>query len=66
VLDTIAAIVSGTELPGGRSALAFARTYGGGKELATVIGDTVLCGPFEAAVLSAETGFVSSSKAWFS
>jgi 2-methylcitrate dehydratase PrpD len=50
VLDTIAAIVSGTELPGGRSALAFARAYGGGKELATVIGDTVLCGPFEAAL----------------
>jgi len=50
VLDTIAAIVSGTELPGGRSAVAFVRAYGGGKELATVIGDTVLCGPLEAAL----------------
>ena len=49
VLDTLAAIVSGTELPGGRSAVAFARAYGG-KEIATVIGDTVTCGPLEAAL----------------
>jgi 2-methylcitrate dehydratase PrpD len=49
VLDTLAAIVSGTELPGGRSAVAFARAYGG-KEIATVIGDTVACGPLEAAL----------------
>ena len=49
VLDTLAAIVSGTELPGGRDAVAFARAYGG-KEIATVIGDTVACGPLEAAL----------------
>src|SRR5579864_9351062 len=49
VLDTLAAIVSGTELPGGRDAVVFARSYGG-KEIATVIGDTVACGPLEAAL----------------
>ena len=49
VLDTIAAAVSGSDLPPGRAAIRFARAYGGGK-IATVIGDTVLCGPIEAAL----------------
>jgi 2-methylcitrate dehydratase PrpD len=49
VLDTMAAMVSGSELTPGRAAIAFARAYGG-KEVATVVGDTVLCGPIEAAL----------------
>lgn len=49
VLDTIAAMVSGSELAPGRAAIAFARAYGG-KQIATVIADTTLCGPIEAAM----------------
>ena len=49
VLDTIAAMVSGSELTPGRAAIAFARGYGG-KEVATVVGDTIVCGPIEAAL----------------
>jgi 2-methylcitrate dehydratase PrpD len=49
VLDTFAAMVSGSELAPGRAATTFARAYGG-KEVATVVGDTVLCGPMEAAL----------------
>jgi 2-methylcitrate dehydratase PrpD len=49
VLDTVAAMVSGSELAAGRAAIAFARAYGG-KAVATLVGDTVLCGPMEAAL----------------
>jgi 2-methylcitrate dehydratase PrpD len=49
ILDTIAAMVSGSELPPGRAAIKFARAYGGEK-VATIVGDTVLCGPMEAAL----------------
>jgi 2-methylcitrate dehydratase PrpD len=49
VLDTFAAMVSGSELAPGRAAIAFARAYGG-KPVATVVGDTILCGPIEAAL----------------
>jgi 2-methylcitrate dehydratase PrpD len=49
VLDTVAAMVSGSELPPGRAAIKFARAYGG-KEVATVVADTVLVGPLEAAL----------------
>jgi len=49
VLDTFAAMVSGSELPPGRAATAFARAYGG-KEVATVVADTIVCGPLEAAM----------------
>jgi 2-methylcitrate dehydratase PrpD len=49
VLDTLAAMVSGSELAPGQAAIKFARLYGG-KEVATVVGDTVLCGPIEAAL----------------
>ena len=49
VLDTLAAMVSGSELPPGRAATTFARAYGG-KEVATVVADTALCGPLEAAL----------------
>ena len=51
VLDTFAAMVSGSELVPGRAALAFARAYGG-KAVATVVGDTIVCGPIEAALVN--------------
>jgi 2-methylcitrate dehydratase PrpD len=51
ILDTIAAMVSGSELPAGRAATAFARAYGGEK-VATIVADTVVCGPFEAALVN--------------
>jgi 2-methylcitrate dehydratase PrpD len=49
VLDTCAAMISGSELAPGRAALAFARAYGG-KPVSTIVGDTALCGPIEAAL----------------
>lgn len=51
ILDTFAAMVSGAELPAGRAALAFARAYGG-KPIATVVADTQLVGPIEAALIN--------------
>src|ERR1700745_1473001 len=48
VLDTFAAMVSGSELPPGRAALQFAQAYGG-KEVATVVASRIVCGPLEAA-----------------
>jgi 2-methylcitrate dehydratase PrpD len=48
ILDTIAAMVSGSELPPGRMAIEFARAYGGEK-IATVVASKVVCGPIEAA-----------------
>jgi 2-methylcitrate dehydratase PrpD len=49
ILDTFAAIVSGSELLPGRAAIRFARDYGGEK-IATVIASNILCGPIEAAL----------------
>src|SRR5882672_2919771 len=49
ILDTLAAMISGSELPPGRTALQFARAYGG-KEVATVVASNFLCGPIEAAL----------------
>src|SRR5260370_9877705 len=43
ILDTVAAIVSGSALPPGRQAIKFARAYGGEK-VATVVASQVLCG----------------------
>jgi 2-methylcitrate dehydratase PrpD len=51
ILDTFAAMVSGTELPPGRVALAFAKSYG--DRIATVAGSQLLCGPIEAAFVNA-------------
>jgi 2-methylcitrate dehydratase MmgE/PrpD-like protein len=48
VLDTLAAMVSGTELPPAKVALNFARFHEGAKT-ATVVGSDLLCGPAEAA-----------------
>jgi 2-methylcitrate dehydratase PrpD len=55
ILDTLAAMVSGSELPGGRAAIRFARAYGGEK-VATVVASNVLCGPIEAALANGELG----------
>jgi 2-methylcitrate dehydratase PrpD len=51
ILDTLAASVSGSELPAGRVALEFARTYS--EKTATVVGSQLLCGPIEAAFVNA-------------
>jgi len=49
VLDTFAAMISGSELMPGRAAIHFARNYGGAR-VAMVAGSDVLCGPIEAAL----------------
>jgi 2-methylcitrate dehydratase PrpD len=48
ILDTFAAMISGSTLPPGRRALEFARAYGG-REIATVVASDIVCGPIEAA-----------------
>ena len=53
ILDTIAAMVSGSELPPGRAAFEFARSYGGEK-IATVVASQILCGPIEAALANGQ------------
>src|SRR5262245_7274141 len=49
ILDTFAAMLSGTELPPGQAALRFAKAQGG-KTTATIVGSTLLAGPIEAAL----------------
>jgi 2-methylcitrate dehydratase PrpD len=49
LLDTLASMVSGSDLPPGRAAIQFARSYGGEKTC-TVVGSNLLCGPIEAAL----------------
>jgi 2-methylcitrate dehydratase PrpD len=51
ILDTFAAMVSGSELPPGRAAIHFASVYGGEK-IATVVCSKILCGPIEAAMVN--------------
>ena len=51
ILDTLAAMISGTQLVPGRAALQFAAEYGG-KEVATVVASKLLCGPIEAAMVN--------------
>jgi len=51
ILDTLAAMISGSELPPGRFAINFARAYQGGR-IATVAASNVLCGPIEAALVN--------------
>src|SRR6266478_6492791 len=51
ILDTLAAMVSGTELPPGHVALAMAKAHPGEKT-ATVAGSNLLCGPIEAAMVN--------------
>ena len=49
ILDTLAAMISGSELPPGAAALKFARAQGG-MGRATVVGSTLLAGPIDAAL----------------
>jgi 2-methylcitrate dehydratase PrpD len=49
LLDTIAAMISGSQLAPGRAAIEFARSYGGEK-ISTVAASHTLCGPIEAAL----------------
>jgi 2-methylcitrate dehydratase PrpD len=49
ILDTLAAMISGSELPPGQHALEFARAAGGEK-IATVAASDIVCGPIEAAI----------------
>ena len=50
-LDTVAAMVSGSQLLAGRQATRFASEYGGEK-ISTVVGSRVVCGPIEAALIN--------------
>src|SRR5258707_7848621 len=49
ILDTLAAMISGSEIRPGRAAIEFVRAYGG-KEVATVVARNIVCGPIEAAL----------------
>jgi 2-methylcitrate dehydratase PrpD len=49
ILDTLAAMISGSNLLPGQRALQFARSYDG-KEISTVVASNILCGPIEAAL----------------
>ncbi len=53
ILDTFAAMISGSELPPGRMALKFAHAYGG-PNICTVVASDVLMGPIEAAMVNGE------------
>jgi 2-methylcitrate dehydratase PrpD len=55
ILDTLAAMVSGSELLPGQAALKFSKSYGGEK-VATVVCSNVLCGPIEAALVNGVLG----------
>ena len=51
ILDTFAAMISGSELPPGRAALTLARAQAG-RPVATVVGSNVLTGPMDAALVN--------------
>src|SRR3989475_6816219 len=51
ILDTFAAMISGSELPPGRAALALARAQAG-RPVATVVGSTIVTGPMDAALVN--------------
>ena len=51
ILDTVAAMVSGSELPPGQAALALARAQAG-RPVATVVGSNVVTGPIDAALVN--------------
>lgn len=51
ILDTFAAMISGSELPPGHAALALARAQAG-RPVSTVVGSTVLTGPMDAALVN--------------
>jgi 2-methylcitrate dehydratase PrpD len=49
ILDTLGAMISGSNLLPGQRALQFALAYGG-REISTVVASKILCGPIEAAL----------------
>ena len=49
ILDTLGAMISGCNLPPGKTAIAFARASAGATT-ATVVGTDITCGPLEAAM----------------
>ena len=51
ILDTFAAMISGSELPPGRAALALALAQAG-RTAATVVGSSILTGPMDAALVN--------------
>ena len=51
VLDTFAAMVSGSELPPGKAALSFAAAQAG-RPVATVVGSTIITSPMDAALIN--------------
>jgi 2-methylcitrate dehydratase PrpD len=51
ILDTLAAMISGSQLPPGKIAIGFARGYQGDK-VATIPASNLLCGPIEAAMVN--------------
>lgn len=51
ILDTLAAMISGSQLPPGKVALTFARASAGEKT-ATIAASSLLCGPIEAALVN--------------
>ena len=51
ILDTLAAAISGAELPPGIQALKFAKAYGG-QGGATIVASNLLAGPIEAAIVN--------------
>ena len=51
ILDTVAAMVSGSGLPPGRAALTLARAQAG-RPVATVVGSNVVTGPMDAALVN--------------
>jgi len=51
VLDTLAAMISGSELPPGRQALQFAREFAG-QGIATIVASPLHCAPIDAAIVN--------------
>src|SRR5262245_2742392 len=49
IIDTLAAMISGADLPPGKFAIQFARAYKG-ERIATIAASNLLCGPIEAAL----------------
>jgi 2-methylcitrate dehydratase PrpD len=49
ILDTLAAMISGADLPPGRAAIRFAKAYRG-DQVSTVVASNILCGAIEAAL----------------
>ncbi len=49
ILDTFAAMISGSQLAPGRAAIRFVQGYGGDK-VSTIVASNILCGPIEAAL----------------